>query len=405
MEKNESEHASPQKSELDRNAFDTPIHPIRNDLKRKHMTTTPVNNTIEDHEFNGTHQRWTEPLPKKHKIDHAVQQEAEEEEIREAPLSLSTFSLAHQGRFSRRSGIPFFTAEMDHDATLTAITREEDGVFVCRINIWIKGTDESCIGLCSVPIAEMDTDVAKYYRKRPEWMEDVELNPVSGKVRLGRVAGEDHSPGTYTCQAEFGDFEAVNPWEAEVYVPKKHVPDYKLVDWEGEQNAVASIEISGKESEMNEQEPARRHTVEFSRYIETDRKQMSVTFWSADGEYHCVRSEAQILAFEDDGPQIYLEFRLRQCEESWWHFNGRMDRGLTHGRFDISSSPVPNIESNAHFGMGWMDQSIESDTARKIRELRERIQSNRVDSKEQCLERQRAVSSPCNSEGGLEEER
>ena len=83
-------------------------------------------------------------------------------------------------------------------------------------------------------------------------MKDVELNPVSGKVRLGRVAGEDYSPGTYTCQAEFGDFEAVNPWEAEVYVPKKHVPDYKLVDWEGEQNAVASIETSGKESEMNE---------------------------------------------------------------------------------------------------------------------------------------------------------
>jgi hypothetical protein len=247
----------------------------------------------------------------------------------------------------------------------------------------------------------MDSDVAEYYRKRPEWTDDVELNPVSGKFRLGKVAGEDYSPGTYTCQAEFGDFEAVNPWEAEVYVPKKHVPDYKLVDWEGEQNAVASIETSGKETEVNEQEPARRHTVEFSRYIETDREQMSVTFWSADGEYYSVRPEAQILAYEYEGSHIYLEFRLRQCEASWWHFHGRMDQGLTHGRFKISSSAVPNIESNAHFGMGWMDRSIESDTSREIRELRERIQSNRVDSKEHCLERQRAVSSPRSSEERL----
>ena len=398
------EYASPQRSELDCNAFDTPIHQIRNNLKRKHMTTTPVKTTIEEHRSNGIHQRWTEPLPKKHKVDHAFQQEAEEEEIREAPLSLPTFSLAHQGRFSRRSTIPFFTAEMDHDATLTAITGEEDGVFVCRINVWIKGTDESCTGLCSVPIAEMDSDVAEYYRKRPEWLEEVGLKHVSGKVRLGKVMGEDHSPGTYTCEAEFGLFDAVDPWEAEMYVPKKHVPDYKLVDWEGEKNAVASIETSGKESEMNEQEPARRHTVEFSRYIETDREQMSVTFWSADGEYYSVRPEAQILAYEDEGSHIYLEFRLRQCEASWWHFHGRMDRGLTHGRFNISSSPVPNIESNAHFGMGWMDRSIESDTERKIRELRERIQSNRVDSKEQCLERQRAVSSPRSSEERLGEE-
>ena len=225
METNEPKLASQRGSEVDRNAFDTPIHQIRNDLKRKHMTTTTVNTTIEEHNSSDIHQRWTEPLPKKHQVDHAVQQEAEEEEIREAPLSLPTFSLAHQGRFSRRSGIPFFTAEMDHDVTLTAITQEEDGGFVCRINIWIRGTDESCTGLCSVPIAEMDNDVAEYYRKRPKWLEEVGLRHISGRIRLGRVMGEDHSPGTYTCEAEFGLFDAVDPWEAEVYVPKKHVPE------------------------------------------------------------------------------------------------------------------------------------------------------------------------------------
>ncbi|GAB7331647.1 hypothetical protein MBLNU13_g03640t1 [Cladosporium sp. NU13] len=110
MSTNESKIASQRGSEVYHNAFDTPIHQLRNDLKRKYMTTTPVNTTIEEHKFNDTHQRWTEPLLQKHKADHAIQQEADEadeEETRDAPLSLPTFSLAHQGRFSRRSGIPY----------------------------------------------------------------------------------------------------------------------------------------------------------------------------------------------------------------------------------------------------------------------------------------------------------
>lgn len=351
METDQPQIAFLQGSEVNRNASDAPIHRIRNDLRRRHTTILPVNTAIVQRRSDDTPQRWTEPLLKTSKVDHAVQQDAEEEETREAPLSLPTFSLAHQGRFSARSGIPFWTAEMGHDAILTAITREEDGAFVCRISMHLQNTAEVCTGFCRIPIAEMNSDVAEYYRKRPSWMEDVGLVELLGKARLGRVMGEDHSPDTYTCEAEFGLFEEVNPWEAEVYVPKKHVPDYKLVDWEGEQNAVASIETSDKDSEVNEQEPARRHTVEFSRHIEAHREQMSVTFWSADGEYYRVRPEVQILAYEHAGPQIYLEFRARQCDASWWHFHGRMDRGLTHGRFNISPSPVPDVESNAHFAM------------------------------------------------------
>lgn len=176
-----------------------------------------------------------------------------------------------------------------------------------------------------------------------------------------------------------------------MYVPKKHMPEYKLVDWEGEQNAVASIDISDKESEVNDQESARRHTVKFSRYIETHREQMSATFWSADREYYYVGPEAQIIAYDHVDPQIYLGFRMRQCEISWWHFHGQMDRGLRHGRFNTSSSPIANMDPNAHFRMGGMDRSLEYDTLREIRDLRERIQRDRLNSKEQCLKQQCAV--------------
>jgi hypothetical protein len=254
--------------------------------------------------------------------------------------------------------------------------REEDDAFICRVTINIGNTAESCTGLCRIPNAGMDSGLKEYYRECPDPMEVLELGEVcdtdalSGLVRLGRVTGEDHIPGTYTCEAEFGLFEDVNPWVAEVYVPKKHVPGYKLVDWEGEQDAVASIETKAPEDE-----PARLHTVVFSRYIEYHREQMSATVWSADGEYYRLESAVQILAYEDDSPQIYLEFRVRKCEASWWHFHGRMDRGLSNGRFNRSRSPVSNIKSNEKFGMGWMDRSIESDAMRKLRELREWIQN------------------------------
>lgn len=396
------------------------------------MTTTPVNmagaatksvryaerHTVEKIKANDTHQRSTEPLLKKCKVGHAIQQEADqeadedadeatdeevdyksdettdkesnngagdeadEEETRQAPLSLPTFSLAHRGRFSARSIARWFTVESNHKANMMTIMQEADDAFICRMNIKIANTAESCDRVCIIPNAKMDSRLAEYYRtlpndtKRLELGEVCNVNAFSGLVRLGRVIGEDQMPGTYTCEAEFGQFDAVNPWKAEVYVPKKHVPGYRHVDCEGEQNAVASIETSSEDSKDPEHAPTQRHTVQFSRFIEEHREQMSIELWSADGERHRTKAGVQILAYELEGPHIYLEFRMRHCEASWWHFHGRMHRRLRHGRFDVSSSPFPNIQYNAHFGMGWMDRSIESDTSRKIRELWERIQSD-----------------------------
>lgn len=413
---------------MDGDATNAPIPTSRNNLKRKYTTAPPVNmagaatqsvkyaerHTVEKIKANDTHQRSTEPLLKKCKVDHAILQEvdedadeatdeeadygsdestdeeanngagdeSDEEETRPAPLSLPTFSLAHKGRFSARSLVRWFTVESNHKANMMAIMQEEDGAFICRMNIKVAETAESCDGVCIIPHAEIDSRLAEYYRTLPNDAKRLELGEVcnidalSGLVRLGRVTGEDEMPGTYTCEAEFGQFDAVNPWKAEVYVPKKHVPGYKLVDWEGEQNPVASIETSSEESKDQEHAPAQRHTVQFSRFIEEHREQMSIELWSADGERLRTAAGVQILAYELEGPHIYLEFRMRHREASWWHFHGRMHRGLRHGRFDASSSPFSNIQSDAHFGMGWIDRSIESDTSRKIQELWERIQSD-----------------------------
>lgn len=234
-----------------------------------------------------------------------------------------------------------------------------------------------------MPIANMNSDLAEYYRTHSNHVEAFELGEIcdpetlSGLPRLDRVTDEDHIPGTYTCEAEFGLFEADSPWVAEAYVPKKHVPDYKLVDREGEQNAVASIEPP-------QREPKLRHLVEFSSHIEYHREQISVIFWSNDGNDYSLETVVQILAYEFDGPIIYLEFRMRQCEDSWWHFHGRMDRELKHGQFTVALWPVPNALSDETFGKNWTDWSIESDASRKIGELVERTESHRSNSREQC---------------------
>ena len=189
MEISKPLNASPQGSGVDGDATNVPIHETDNGFRRKRLTTTPVTvagaatrdtrytepHATESQDSNNNHERSPEPEPKKRKIDHAIQQEADEEVIREAPLSLPIYSLARRGRLSARSDIIPYTRELDHDATVTAITREEDGVLVCRINIHIVNTADSCTGFCKIPVAGMDRGLADWYRTRPDLAEDLEL--------------------------------------------------------------------------------------------------------------------------------------------------------------------------------------------------------------------------------------
>lgn len=385
MESKKPKIASPPGFEVNDDAANAPVHGTNNDLTKKRTTTTSAavaeaatrnarhTEPLATRKGNPDNINWrsTEPPIQMREVDHELQQEAKEEVIRTAPLSLTTFSLAHQGRFSASSGIPFWTRELNHNAALAAITAEQDGVFICRIHVQIAFTTDSCTGTCRMPITNLNSGLAEYYRTHSNHVEAFELEEIcvpgslSGLVRLGRVMSEDESPGTYTCEAEFGSFEADSPWAAKVYVPKKHVPDYKLVDWESEQNAVTSIESPKRE-------PRLRQVVEFSRHIQYHREQMSATIWSNDGDDYALRTVAQILAYEFDGPQIYLEFRARQHEATWWHFHGRMNREVKHGQFTLSSLPVPNALSDEKFGVNWTDRSLESDLLQRLRELMER---------------------------------
>ena len=310
METVESNHASPQ---APGDAINALVYRPKNSVERRRIATTP-RSVAED--------AFPEAPRESHRSYHAPQQEAEQEVIGEAPLTFPNFFLAHQGRFSENSYIRQVTWEPDHDTTLTTITYEAESAFVCRIEMRLSNTAEICTGFCKVPVAEMESDISRYYRLRPSNMGEFvigdffRLRNLAGKVRLGAVIGEDHWPGTYTCKAEFGIFGAREPQDAEVYIPKRHVPDYKTVDWEGEHDAVPSIETGGDEEikDRGEEQTARRHTVEFSRRIEASHEDMPATFWSVDNEDYIENAQTQILAYEFRDEHIYLEFRVRNAK-------------------------------------------------------------------------------------------
>lgn len=314
----------------------------------------------------------------------SVQQESEDDDTNsligeEVYFDLPNFSLAHQGRSS--SSIVQETAEYTHYARLTAIERMRNDVFTCLINVDIEGITESCKAYCEIPASDMSLDVARAYRSRIMKFENFSLEYVSkgttfenlsGMARLGSVQAEDYLRGTYTCKMEFCKIGAVNPWAGEVYVPKKHVPEYKLVDYKGERDHIASIQTSSEEQTAHEEEIRARCTVEFSRKVRKHREQMSADFWTSDGKNCFEEQTTQILAYEVNDKFIDLQFRARKDESSWWHFHGRMHRGLTHGRFHSEPEPVPNMESDAVFGIHWSDRREDAKTQRRLQKLRVR---------------------------------
>jgi len=44
-----------------------------------------------------------------------------------------------------------------------------------------------------------------------------------------------------------------------------------------------------------------------------------------------------------------------------------MHRGLRDGRFNLSQSSVPKMESDAQLGVDWPEQAFESDTSQRLR--------------------------------------
>lgn len=384
-----SPNTAPQGNRVASDATNASVHRTSNDLKRKRIPTTPVpaakdaahnsrsskTSKIRDVHLDSNHQLPTDSRISNCKLDRQQsatppQQELAREVTGEIQSTLPSFSLADRGHLSEQSYIPWYTAEPDHDAALTAIKHEEDGVFTCHINILIEDTAETCTGVCRVPVAEMDSEVTGYYRSRPRQMEDFNIERVSigtsfetltGKVCLGSVIGEDYCPGTYTCKAEFGRSGGVKAWAAEVYVPKKCVPDHKLVDYEGENGAIVSTESVSEETKSDEEVAAYCRTVEFSRHIICYQEQMTATFWSRNGDQW--DRETQIVAYKVDDQYFDLQFRTRWNQASWWHFNGRMHKYLKHGRFYCSPLPVPNIESDMRFGF-WPDREWDAEISR-----------------------------------------
>lgn len=272
-------------------------------------------------------------------------------------FTLPDHSLSDSDRVS--TFIHEYTKEHNHRARLSSIKHEETEHFVCHITIRLKGTAEFCKGHCEIPIADMDSDIARYFRTRTKSLDNAfDIAEVSmgtafenifGKVRLGKVTGEDYIPDTYTCEAEFAHTAGTVAWRGEVHVTKRFVPEYKLVNWVGEQDSVPSIETVSEETVAHEERLDASCTIDFARPIKVGLDQLEASFWSLDGEECFESQETHTIANELDDEHIDLQLRVRKDEESWWHMYGSMHRELTHGRFVCLTEPFPNDESDVHF--------------------------------------------------------
>jgi hypothetical protein len=323
------------------------------------------------------------PDPETNDDDAEFSSEEEEEEFA-VNFNLPGYSLAHRGRLVENSGIIYETHEPNHNATLTAIIEHtRNNIFTCNFRVQIEGITKSWVGWCGIPAAEMDRDVANYYHGRTRRMDGFDTAEVStgttfedrrGIVRLGSVVGEDYVLGTYTCQAEFLKPGVMSPWAGQVYVPKKDVPGHKLVDYEGEQghNVVTSIEIVSKAQIAHEKEAETTMTVAFPRHIRIHRETMLIDLWSPSGE-HCFEDQpTHILAYaiKGDDQVLELHFRVKDISETaYWHFHGRMDRDLTHGRFQTGWTPVAKAESDLQFGAVWSDPTVGGEIEQGLRDI------------------------------------
>jgi hypothetical protein len=325
------------------------------------------------------------PPPDPEASDEDAEFSSEEEEGEEViNFNLPSYSLAHHGRLVENSGIIYGTHEPNHNATLAAIIEyRRNGIFICTFRVQIEGINKSWVGWCGIPAAEMDRDVANYYHGRTRLMDGFDIAEVSmgttfedlrGIVRLGSVVGEDYVLGTYTCQAEFFKFGTASPWAGQVYVPKKDVPGYKLVDYEGEQgqNVVASVETVSEAQKAHEKEAETMMTVAFPRHIRIHRETMLIELWSPSGE-HCFEDKPThilVYAIEGDDQVLELHFRVKDVSETaYWHFHGRMDRDLTHGRFQIGWTPVAKAESDLEFGAVWSDPTVGDEIEQGLRDI------------------------------------
>jgi hypothetical protein len=286
--------------------------------------------------------------------------------------------LAHRGRLTEYSSIIYETWEPNHDAKLVDIIEHmRNNVFICRFRAPIESTDRTWVGWCGIPAAEMDKDVARYFHQRTKSVDSFDIAKVSmgttfedhrGIVRRGSVVAEDYVIGTYTSQAEFLKPGTASPWKGEVYVPKKGMPAYKLVDYEGErgQNVVASIETASEAQKAHEKESEATMTVVFSRRIRFYKESMLAELWLPNGEAYFEGQPLHILAYQVKGEdQSYdLQFRVRNSETHYCHFHGRMNKDLTHGRFHIKRQPITKWVSDLQFGDIWSDPSPTADGAK-----------------------------------------
>lgn len=222
------------------------------------------------------------------------------------------------------------TRERTFEATLVSVEDEVDQGYICRLTI--RGYDrEKWSGTCTVPAQQMHPVVAEAFQQFKEDRDasedsDEEVIVVKERVmRLNNVQGRniqgygeatvdevigplEERPEIFTCSLSFRLGEEESCCKGRCQIPKNDIQEWKLVDWEGEQNGLPSTEVYDRAALDELARLETMHTVEFYGKL-VAKAVMQVDLYRRDGE-DFERRSAEVVGLEKKGDVLSLRFRV-----------------------------------------------------------------------------------------------
>jgi len=250
------------------------------------------------------------------------------------------------------------TCERFYEAKLVSVDAEEIGRWIC--GLIISGSDrERWSGVCEVQAEEMDPAVGKAFQrfKQERDAADDEGDPESdevvvvrdramrlsgtpgrnrflltgGIVTVDHVIGPLEHPEIFACSLSIRKEGEVDVWKGECQIPKNEIQEWKLVDWEGEQNGLVSTEVYDETALAELARLESMHTVDFYGKL-AQSAVMRVDLYRKDGEEWEQRA-AEIVEMRKKGDTLLLRFKVEIAPRTWMYLYGTMHAEMKHGRF------------------------------------------------------------------------
>lgn len=245
-------------------------------------------------------------------------------------------------RIARRSAIHCYTREPRCEAQVQNLLPEGLAHYMCPISVRhaLMPPDELWYGGLRIQKAYIDNEWNSHVHEahsvalldlsgeeEHQVFDEDFYDLLFGRIKLGDVVGENRASGTHIRQATYYIGGILRPWECCLQVPKGSVPQWALIDWEGKQDSVRSIEVPSDEQKIHEQQQSRTYSIRFTRFIEDDGiEHMKVDTRDAEGRKCASKCEAYIKVTKVGPEEIFLDIRVDLKHGESCYLRGTMNK-------------------------------------------------------------------------------